>query len=82
MDKRGRRVVHPEQFHAWCRRRTVLRLERDGLDLTGLEDLSGLCKIPEAWTAEFALEPARELIPWHHLRLGSHAQVRWSPASP
>ena len=60
MDKRGRWVVHPEQFHAWCRRRTVLRLERDGLDLTGLEDLSGLFQIPGAWTAAFAIEPARD----------------------
>ncbi|MBC7232234.1 MAG: hypothetical protein H5T68_03200 [Chloroflexi bacterium] len=58
MDKRGRWVVHPEQFHAWCRRRTVLRLERDGLDL------SGVFKIPGAWTAAFAIELARDFNPW------------------
>ncbi|MBC7234072.1 MAG: hypothetical protein H5T68_12615 [Chloroflexi bacterium] len=46
MDKRGRR--------------TVVRLEQDGLDLTGLEDLSGVFKIPGAWTAAFAIEPARD----------------------
>ncbi|MBC7232704.1 MAG: hypothetical protein H5T68_05630 [Chloroflexi bacterium] len=59
-----------------CIRRTVVRLERDGLDL------SGLFKIPGVWTAAFAIEPARELIPWRHLGMGAHAQARWSLASP
>jgi hypothetical protein len=42
----------------------VLRLERDGLDLTGLQDLPGLFQIPGAWTAAFALELARDFNPW------------------